>query len=61
MKTKDLVIKAIEEEPLFPGPIPEDIFKTFKNAEMDQMTELLRSVVRVTKNSILDRIKKLEF
>lgn len=54
------VIKAIMDEPEFPGDIPMHIFGKFHkaiiNEDVDFFVEAVRAAVRLTKQGIVDRI-----
>ena len=54
MKRED-VIKAINDEPEYPGRMPDEVWELLKN-DRDAMTEALRFAVQLTKQGIRERI-----
>ena len=57
--SKEEVLKVIDEEPEYPGPIP-DAMWTAINGNRDLTTETLRLSVRLTKSEITNRINALQ-
>ena len=53
----DLVEAAINEEPEFPGEMPEDMYQAIVTGDKDVMAESLRIAARLTKKGILQRVK----
>ena len=62
--TKVNVLQAINDEPEMPGPLPEELQTTLcelmMRQDMDELTELLRLIVQLTKQGINNRVSKLE-
>ena len=52
-----LVQQAIDDEPEFPGYIPEEMYQAIVNGDRATVSEALRISVRLTKNGILQRIE----
>ena len=58
------ILKAVDDEPELPGPIPDELVrKIFNSIPDDQtvlnLTNILRTLVRLTKSGIRDRIKSI--
>ena len=53
----ELVQQAIDDEPEFPGDIPEEMYQTITSGDKDTVSEALRISVRLTKSGILERVK----
>ena len=56
-KVLELVEAAIDEEPEFPGEMPEDMYQAIVTGDKDVMAESLRIAARLTKKGILQRVK----
>lgn len=54
------VIKAVEDEPEFPGPKPEGLYNDLKEHPIEVVAEVFRDIVRVGKRNIIARIKETE-
>jgi hypothetical protein len=52
----DLVEAAINEEPEFPGEMPEDMYQAIVTGDRDVIAESLRIAARLTKKGILERV-----
>lgn len=53
--TKEKVIKAINDEPEYPGDMPDEMWKALKN-DRDAMAKALRLTVQLTKQGIKERL-----
>ena len=60
---KQTILKAIEDEPEYPGELPENLKSILETAvvtnDLDLLTEALRVTVRLTKQGIKDRVLSL--
>lgn len=58
--TKDEILKAIDEEPEFPGELPPELktmfFNAFPNEDVDFFIAAIRTACKLTKSGIKDRI-----
>lgn len=52
------VLKVIDDEPEYPGTMPDEVWETIKNNK-EMMSEALKITVRLTKKGIKERIKGL--
>ena len=57
--TLSAVLKAIDDEPEYPGKMPDVMFEMVKNNK-SAMEELMRITVRLTKVGIKNRVIELE-
>lgn len=53
---KSVAINCVLEEPELPGNIPEDMYQAIINGDREFVTLALRTVVKKTKEGIIDRI-----
>lgn len=53
-------MRAIVDEPEFPGEIPEEMFLTIHNLDREGLAEWCRVIVRATKRGIIARIAAKE-
>jgi hypothetical protein len=53
------VLKAIEDEPEYPGKMPDEMFEALRN-DRDAMEEAMRITVRLTKIGIKNRVMGLD-
>lgn len=57
---KLLCLLAVEEELELPGEMPDNLFEKFKTVESkDEMKKMLVSLVKLTKDNIINRINKV--
>ena len=56
---REEILKAIDNEPEYPGEMPEDMKAVFSKADIKTISEALRITVRLTKQGIRDRIVNL--
>jgi len=57
--TLSAVLKAIDDEPEYPGKMPDEMFEAIKN-DRDAMEEGMRITVRLTKLGIKNRVMELD-
>ena len=50
------LIKCVDDEPEMPGEIPQTIFMSFKLGDEEYIATTLRSIVKLTKKGIRERI-----
>ena len=53
----DAILKAVDDEPEVPGPMPDEMWKAFRN-DRDAIEEGIRIAVRQTKEGIRQRIQE---
>lgn len=53
---RERCLRAVDQEPELPGDMPDAMWAAIREASRDDMTEMLRIVVRETKSSIRERI-----
>jgi len=54
--SKEAVLRAIDEEPVLPGEMPEEMYKVIVTGDKDLVTAAFRIVVEQAKKGIRNRI-----
>lgn len=56
LRALDTAVKGIENEPTFPGEMPDEIFKAIRN-DKDAISNALRIAVKQTKENIINQLR----
>jgi len=60
---KEEILRAISDEPEFPGDIPEQLWDNLRTIvahdNKAEFSDILRMIVRITKQNIKDRVKSV--